>query len=106
MTLEMKRLLDHDAVAMEASKTVPRINMTIQPIPPFRGGKKATSNEGKPAQASGASAGGSPAQPMSPTSAQRLNVNASSFRPNPKAVAFTPVTSVSVYTNCREKNSS
>ncbi len=80
------------SVKMEASKTVPRINMVIQSIPPFRGGKKATSSEGKPATSSASSA--SPAQPMSPTSAQRLNVNASAFRPNPKAAAFTPVVSV------------
>ncbi|KLO17196.1 hypothetical protein SCHPADRAFT_900824 [Schizopora paradoxa] len=79
------------SVQMEASKTVPRISMVIQPIPPFRGGKKSTSNEGKPTTS--AASGGSPAQPLSPTSAQRLNVNASAFRPNPKAVAFTPVTS-------------
>ena len=63
---------------METSKTMPR--MVIQAIPPFRGKK----SESKPVDSP-------PQQPLSPTSAQKLNANASSFRPNPKAAAFTPV---------------
>lgn len=88
------------------------INMVIQAIPPFKGAGA------KPRQASGPTPGATPpaptngkvtvntsgpsasssnntanAAPMSPaTAANRLNVNASSFRPNPKANAFTPVT--------------
>jgi hypothetical protein len=79
---------------LETSKTVPRISMVIQPIPPFKGPKK----QGSTTESANRSGTGSTAQqqqqqqqPMSPTTAQRLNVNASSFRPNPKAVAFTPV---------------
>lgn len=65
---------------------MPRVSMVIQVIPPFRGKKSTTPNESKPLESS------PPTQPLSPTSAQKLNVNATSFRPNPKAVAFTPVT--------------
>lgn len=57
--------------------------MVIQQIPPFRGAKKQSSGDGKASNAI--------QQPLSPTSQQRLNVNATSFRPNPKAAAFTPV---------------
>lgn len=90
----------------------PTINMVIQAIPPFKGAGA------KPRQASGPTPGAAPpapangkvtvntpapsasssnntanVAPMSPaTAANRLNVNASSFRPNPKANAFTPVT--------------
>lgn len=76
----------------EASSTAPRISMVIQSIPPFKGSKPKQSASGDakttPVPAS------PPVPPLSPTSAQRLNVNASSFRPNPKAVAFTPVAPV------------
>ena len=71
---------------LETSKTVPRISMIIQPIPPFKGNK---SKQPSPDQK--ATISSTPQQPMSPTTAQRLNANASSFRPNPKAAAFTPV---------------
>lgn len=74
---------------LESSKTMPRISMVIQPIPPFRGPKKQGSGDGKTTPSSG------PSQPLSPTSQQRLNVNATSFRPNPKAAAFTPTGSTS-----------
>lgn len=54
----------------------------LAPIPPFK------HNNGN----NRASPSGNNAPPMSPNSAaNRLNVNASSFRPNPKANAFTPV---------------
>ena len=74
------------------------INMVIQPIPPFKG--KITRSPKAAPSASGAShtSGSSSstpqvdAVPTSPTAAARLNVNASSFRPNPKANAFSPVT--------------
>ena len=69
---------------IESSKTMPKINMVIAAIPPFKGPKKQLTADGK-APAAGTS------QPLSPTTQQRLNVNASAFRPNPKAVAFTPV---------------
>ena len=71
---------------LETSKTVPRISMIIQPIPPFKGNK---SKQPSPDQK--ATMSSTPQQPMSPTTAQRLNANASSFSPNPKAAAFTPV---------------
>ncbi|KAH8118051.1 hypothetical protein DFH11DRAFT_1572083 [Phellopilus nigrolimitatus] len=74
---------------LESSKTMPRISMVIQSIPPFRGAKKQTSGDGKTLPSA------APSQPLSPTSVQRLNANASSFRPNPKAAAFTPTGSSS-----------
>lgn len=100
--------------AAKAAAKPARFSMVIQPIPPFKGsGKKPTGGAGAPASATGQGpttsksgpaiampSSASPAQTQnqmqSPTTAaNRLNVNASSFRPNPKAVAFTPV-SVSV----------
>ncbi|KAF9468085.1 hypothetical protein BDZ94DRAFT_1318189 [Collybia nuda] len=88
----------------------PAISMVIQAIPPYKG------HTTKPRQSSGPASTTSPqppangkvtvnttgtsvsssnntanAAPMSPaTAANRLNVNASSFRPNPKANAFNP----------------
>jgi len=53
-----------------------RTGLFIQAIPPFKGPKSTT-----PVPANNDT-------PTSPTA--RLNVNASSFKPNPKAVAFTP----------------
>jgi hypothetical protein len=95
---------------LTASKKIP---MVIQDIPPFRGGSgKAKTTVSTPritgtAISNGAPTGStssgnvtkstSPAGgtiPLSPTTASgnnRLNVNATSFRPNPKANAFTPV---------------
>ncbi|PSS19953.1 hypothetical protein PHLCEN_2v3126 [Hermanssonia centrifuga] len=69
-----------------------RINMFIQPIPPF---KSKRSGATPPTPAPGAStpsrsstnASNTSATPLSPTSANRLNVNASSFRPTTKASA-------------------
>ncbi|KIM84875.1 hypothetical protein PILCRDRAFT_779165 [Piloderma croceum F 1598] len=71
------------------------INMFIQAIPAFKGTKPRTSAN---ATSANGNSSGSPSvtprteAPTSPTSAARLNVNASSFRPNPKANAFSPVT--------------
>jgi hypothetical protein len=63
----------------------PAVNMYIQAIPPFKGPKRSpTPSHGTATQTNGV------AVPMSPTTA-RLNANASSFRPNPKANAFNPV---------------
>jgi hypothetical protein len=94
------------------STTSKKISMVIQTIPPFKGkdgkGKQntnaITTTSSTPVTANGASANtnqnnntarnsASPAiVPASPnTVANRLNVNASSFRPNPKANAFNPV---------------
>ena len=98
-----------------------KISMIIQSIPPFKGGKgktpaistgssvhTTTNGSTTTANANGAvrtSAGASPSigasngngngAPISPNTAaaNRLNVNASSFRPNPKANAFNPVIS-------------
>ncbi|KAI3604541.1 pab1 binding protein [Moniliophthora roreri] len=72
--------------------------MYIQPIPPFKGSKGKTAAPGANGAAAPASASSqSPAKPPTPSTgaananaAARLNVNASSFRPNPKANAFTP----------------
>ncbi|TFK47795.1 hypothetical protein OE88DRAFT_1738323 [Heliocybe sulcata] len=70
-----------------------KISMVIQPIPPFKG-KKSTPNgqarASSAASSTGATIGGA-AVPPSPN-APRLSVNAPSFKPNPKAVAFTPTT--------------
>ncbi|KAF7374915.1 LsmAD domain-containing protein [Mycena sanguinolenta] len=90
----------------------PAISMVIQSIPPFRGAKarqssQPTTNNAAPATGAGArpptmtasattsvlASSGSAAAPSSPNAAAnaaRLNVNASSFKPNPKANAFTP----------------
>ncbi|EPQ54097.1 hypothetical protein GLOTRDRAFT_111543 [Gloeophyllum trabeum ATCC 11539] len=83
------------AVSKAAVKTdsAKRISMYIQPIPPFKG-KKSTPNGNGQAPASAASSTGATtggAAPPSPNTA-RLSVNAPSFKPNPKAVAFTPTT--------------
>lgn len=68
----------------------PPISMSIQAIPPFRkAGGPANGNGNGHANGSGSSA--STPMPTSPTTAARLNVNASSFRPNPKANTFSPV---------------
>ncbi|KAI6034817.1 hypothetical protein EDC04DRAFT_2201828 [Pisolithus marmoratus] len=70
----------------ETGKTNGKVSgMFIQPIPPFKGNK----TRPPAAQANGTTPNA--AVPTSPTTAaNRLNANASSFRPNPKANAFTP----------------
>lgn len=80
-----------------ADGVVKKPTMVIQAIPPFKGPK---SRQATTIQANGANAapssssngnGNGNAGNMSPaTAANRLNVNASSFRPNAKANAFTP----------------
>ncbi|KAG1781643.1 hypothetical protein EV702DRAFT_1072354 [Suillus placidus] len=56
------------------------VNMYIQPIPPFKGAKRSTTPLPGPATHTNGAA-----VPTSPTTtANRLNANASSFRPNPK----------------------
>ncbi len=57
------------------------------------GSSGATTNGGLAKSTSPAASGGAGGVPSSPISAtgNRLNINASSFRPNPKANAFTPV---------------
>jgi len=96
-----------DAVAKAPATAKPAISMFIQPIPPFKGSKArqphSSTNHAHPpngsasAQTSGSASGSGStpvvaATPMSPNTVanNRLNVNASSFRPNPKANAFTP----------------
>jgi hypothetical protein len=88
----------------------PAINMFIQPIPPFKGAKatrppasKASTphvaaNESIPKELSSSTSTAAPSAtvPMSPgTATKHLNANASSFRPNPKASAFNPVSTSS-----------
>ncbi|KAF9052401.1 hypothetical protein BDZ89DRAFT_1088489 [Hymenopellis radicata] len=78
------------------------IAMVIQPIPPFKGARKPTAQSATAAKTNGAVASPANVQesalsaplkaPASPSN--RLNVNASSFRPNPKASAFTPTSAV------------
>ena len=90
-----------------------KISMVIQSIPPFRGGSAGSATKAAPGAAPPArqgSNGANPAPlnlntaaaaairspqatPMSPNTlaAKQLNAHASSFRPNPKANAFTPV---------------
>ncbi|KDQ59277.1 hypothetical protein JAAARDRAFT_154623 [Jaapia argillacea MUCL 33604] len=85
---------------VDASKSA-RVSMVIQAIPPFKG-KKLTPvatptapNGSTPSvsttSSTGATASGAAVPPPSPRTA-RLNVTAPSFKPNPKAVAFTPGT--------------
>jgi hypothetical protein len=87
--------------------TKPVISMVIQPIPPFKGGKSrpqpttsvsnsenvSASNGASKLPASSSTPAVVPSTPASPTtgSNNRLNINASSFKPNPKASAFSPV---------------
>jgi hypothetical protein len=98
--------------AGKAIVTAKPVNMFIQAIPPFKGSKprqptnpsvptfNTNANVSDSTQTSGsgpgpgvASASAGITTPASPTTANnRLNVNASSFRPNPKANAFNPVT--------------
>ncbi|KAF9450887.1 hypothetical protein P691DRAFT_422938 [Macrolepiota fuliginosa MF-IS2] len=87
--------------ASKSETAVKKIPMFIQSIPPFKGSRvKPTSTSTTPnitsASANGANGNATPATtattspvPMSPTttSANRLNVNASSFRPNLKGTA-------------------
>ncbi|KAF8626975.1 hypothetical protein AX15_004568 [Amanita polypyramis BW_CC] len=74
----------------------PTISMYIQPIPPFRGGKgrqgsaAATINGTQSSTGNATPSNGSSTNAPASPSAARLNVNASLFRPNPKASAFTP----------------
>ena len=64
--------------AAKPDAPIKRPNMFIQAIPPFKG---------KPS-------GPQPADGNSSAAVNRLNVNASSFKPNPQAIAFTPVCSL------------
>jgi hypothetical protein len=100
-----------------ATKTPPsatakngRVSMVIQPIPPFKGKKsqQATQPSNSSTQATTKSSGSGPGAQSSKnaeaakadSAANKLNVNATSFRPNPKALAFTPVISYR-YRPCR-----
>lgn len=93
-----------------ATKTPPtaaskngRVNMVIQPIPPFKGKKSqsttqpsnnATQTATKPSGSGpGVQSTKNAEAAKADVAANKLNVNATSFRPNPKAVAFTPVIS-------------
>ncbi|OSD06559.1 hypothetical protein PYCCODRAFT_946515 [Trametes coccinea BRFM310] len=98
------------AAAGKATATAPskagdagkKISMYIQPIPPFKGKRSSTSpgqqqpgaqNNAAAAASASANGGGKPAaSPLSPTAANRLNVNASSFRPTgaAKVSPFSP----------------
>ena len=93
--------------SMQKTSTTPskpgetkKISMFIQPIPPFKGKRASTAVAPTPLQpvASAATNGAAkPApSPLSPTAQNRLNVNASSFRPNVKASAFSPVSVVTI----------
>ncbi|KAH9002958.1 hypothetical protein EDB86DRAFT_2894179 [Lactarius hatsudake] len=77
-----------------------RISMVIQAIPPFKGKKSQTASQPSNAATqvtTKASGSGTSSQSTKSTESakldiavNKLNVNATSFRPNPKAVAFTP----------------
>ncbi|KAI0833465.1 LsmAD domain-containing protein [Trametes gibbosa] len=87
------------AGAPAALKTAPskpgdggkKISMVIQSIPPFKG-KRASTSPGQPQSSAPVTNGGvkPAASPLSPNAANRLNVNASSFRPTAKASPFSP----------------
>lgn len=97
------------ATAVKAD-TAKKPIMVIQPIPPFKGtaapaGRRPLAQAATSATVAKANGGitsptgGDNATMSAPLKApaspsNRLNVNASSFRPNPKASAFTPVGSV------------
>ncbi|KAF9267767.1 hypothetical protein L218DRAFT_854692 [Marasmius fiardii PR-910] len=81
---------------MESGKPTKPV-MFIQAIPPFKGAKtkqnsQPTSNGTTPSTTQSTTKSTSPAPATNAAAAanNRLNVNASSFRPNPKANAFTP----------------
>ncbi|KAI0749362.1 LsmAD domain-containing protein [Daedaleopsis nitida] len=89
--------------AMQKTTTAPskpgdagkKIAMFIQPIPPFNGKRATTGTSPAPTSQAAAPAATNgavkpAATPLSPTAQNRLNVNASSFRPNVKASAFSP----------------
>ena len=83
-----------------------KISMFIQPIPPFKGKRASaaaapTTAQLQPVAPSTNGAAKPAASPLSPTAQNRLNVNASSFRPNVKASAFSPVSVVVVSTSLR-----
>jgi hypothetical protein len=96
--------------AVKTAPSKPTAAIFIQPIPPFKGkssrqqsgptlapsGSTTTNNSSTPVTGSNppASATGSTTAAATTAGNNRLNVNASSFRPNPKANAFTPVTSL------------
>ena len=76
-----------------------KITMFIQPIPPFKGKRTTGPSPAQTQSAAPAAANGAAkpaASPLSPTAQNRLNVNASSFRPNVKASAFSPVSFASL----------
>lgn len=87
-----------------------KISMVIQPIPPFKGRRSTTTPAAPVPQQAGAAsviANGAPkpaASPLSPTAQNRLNVNASSFRPNVNVKPFSPVCSVSNFTRVDRPN--
>lgn len=86
-----------------AAVTKGRVSMVIQSIPPFKGKKSqpaaqpSNSSTHTTTKASGSGPGAPPTKnaetAKADIAANKLNVNATSFRPNPKAVAFTPVIS-------------
>ncbi|OSX58862.1 hypothetical protein POSPLADRAFT_1067357 [Postia placenta MAD-698-R-SB12] len=70
--------------AAEAGKGRP--SMFIQAIPPFKGKRTSTSNVPVSMSVSSAAPSGA-TSPLSPTAVNRLNVNASSFRPTVKSIS-------------------
>jgi hypothetical protein len=96
-------------VATKASITAAnksgRINMVIPPIPPFKGKKSQATPQPSNATAqvtTKPTGSGTIAQPAKAAeagkadgAANKLNVNATPYRPNPKALTFTPVFSCS-----------
>ncbi len=75
----------------------PLVAMHIPAIPPFDP-SKSKAKSSNPAETSSTSVNGSVAAPSpSTTPGSKLNVNATSFRPNPNASAFKPVSSSSLY---------
>ncbi|KIP05849.1 hypothetical protein PHLGIDRAFT_30736 [Phlebiopsis gigantea 11061_1 CR5-6] len=90
--------------AKDTAASGKRISMVIQTIPPFKGKRTpstpsgslaiTTTNGSQPAvpaarASSTAAANNAPATPLSPTAVNRLNVNASLFRPTPKGAQST-----------------
>lgn len=115
------KLVSSPSVASKTPSTAAskngRIGMFIQPIPPFKGKKpqptaqpsnNATQTAAKPSgSGSGVQSTKNAEAAKAEVAANKLNVNATSFRPNPKAVAFTPAspnTAVGPSANSSPKN--
>ncbi|KAJ7593101.1 hypothetical protein C8J56DRAFT_930391 [Mycena floridula] len=106
------------AAPAKADAKSSKVNMVIQAIPPFKGDKGAATKSRQssqstapnanrtPTPAESTSSSALPKPPNSPATNNRLNVNASSFRPNPKGGSSSSVASSSVSPKPKEVGTS